>query len=114
MPLGVRWGQNVGHKDFYHILTVLPPGAWVFHKYVLFHYVLLSPRNALRRGYSNAAVVPSVRASVSQSVRASRLTLVFNIERALNRDLQYLVYYFCRVYFWQFQESMTSAKSKPM
>ena len=29
---------------------------------------LLSPRNALRRGYSNAAVVPSVRASVSLCV----------------------------------------------
>ena len=35
-----------------------------------------SPRNALWRGYNNAAVVPSVRASVSQSVRASRLILV--------------------------------------
>ena len=32
---------------------------------------LLSPRNALRRGYSNAAVVPCVRACVCASVRAS-------------------------------------------
>ena len=30
--------------------------------------VLLSPRNALRWGYSNAAVVPCVRASVRPSV----------------------------------------------
>ena len=31
----------------------------------------LSRRNALRRGYSNAAVVPCVRPSVSQSVSPS-------------------------------------------
>ena len=33
------------------------------------NFNLLSPRNALRWGYSNAAVVPSVRPSVCGSVR---------------------------------------------
>ena len=33
MPLGVGRGQNVGLKDFCHILTWLSPGASVFHKY---------------------------------------------------------------------------------
>ena len=39
-------------------------------------YALNRLCNALRRGYSNAAVVSSVRPSVSPSVRASRLILV--------------------------------------
>ena len=32
MLLGVGWGQNVGLRDFCHILTLLPLGASVFHK----------------------------------------------------------------------------------
>ena len=40
---------------------------------------LLSPRNALRWGYSNAAVVPSVRACVVPSFRPSE-DLVNTIE----------------------------------
>ena len=42
-------------------------------------YSLLSPRNALRWGYSNAAVVPSVRACVVPSFRPSE-DLVNTIE----------------------------------
>ena len=39
MPLGVGRGQNVGLRDleirdFCHILTLLPPGASVFHKHM--------------------------------------------------------------------------------
>ena len=37
----------------------------------MFYKNFLSPRNALRWGYSNAAVVPSVRPSVCGSVRPS-------------------------------------------
>ena len=37
----------------------------------MWNVVLLSPRNALRLGYSNAAVVPFVRPCVCASVRAS-------------------------------------------
>ena len=43
-------------------------GAWPICHMI---YFLLSPRNALRWGYSNAAVVPCVRACVCASVRAS-------------------------------------------
>ena len=39
MPLGVGLGQNVGLRDFCHILTLLPPGASVFHKHVLFFFL---------------------------------------------------------------------------
>ena len=34
LPLGVGWGQNVGLRDICHILTLLPPGASVFHKHM--------------------------------------------------------------------------------
>ena len=34
MPLEVGRGQNVGIRDFFHILTLLPPGASVFHKHM--------------------------------------------------------------------------------
>ena len=34
MPRGVGLGQNVGLRDFCHILTSLPPGASVFHKHM--------------------------------------------------------------------------------
>ena len=34
MPLGVGRGQNVGLRDFCHILTLLPPGVSVFHKHM--------------------------------------------------------------------------------
>ena len=34
MPLGVGQGQNVGLRDFCHIMTLLPPGASVFHKHM--------------------------------------------------------------------------------
>ena len=34
MPLGVGRGQNVGLRDFCNILTLLPPGASVFHKHM--------------------------------------------------------------------------------
>ena len=34
MPLGVGLDQNVGLRDFFHILTLLPPGASVFHKHM--------------------------------------------------------------------------------
>ena len=34
MPLGVGQGQNVGLRDFCHILTLWPPGASVFHKHM--------------------------------------------------------------------------------
>ena len=34
MPLGVGRGQNVGLRDFCHILTLLPPGTSVFHKHI--------------------------------------------------------------------------------
>ena len=34
MPLEVGQGQNVGLRDFCHILTLLPPGASVFHKHM--------------------------------------------------------------------------------
>ena len=34
MPLGVGQGQNVGLGDFCHSLTLLPPGASVFHKHM--------------------------------------------------------------------------------
>ena len=34
MPLGVAWGQIVGLTDFCCILTLLPPGASVFHKHM--------------------------------------------------------------------------------
>ena len=33
-PLGVGQGQNGGLRDFCHILTLLPPGASVFHKHI--------------------------------------------------------------------------------
>ena len=32
--MGVGRGQNVGLRDFCHILTLLPPGASVFHKHM--------------------------------------------------------------------------------
>ena len=34
MPLGLGWGQNVGLRDFCHILILLPPGASVFYKHM--------------------------------------------------------------------------------
>ena len=34
MPLGLGRGQNVGLRNFCHILTLLPPGASVFHKHM--------------------------------------------------------------------------------
>ena len=34
MPLGVGRGQNVWLRDFCHILTLLPPGASVFHQHM--------------------------------------------------------------------------------
>ena len=34
MPLGVGQGQNVVVRDFFHILTLLPPEASVFHKHM--------------------------------------------------------------------------------
>ena len=34
MPLGGGAGQNVGLRDFCHCLTLLPPGASVFHKHM--------------------------------------------------------------------------------
>ena len=34
MPLGLGRGQNVGLRHFCHILTLLPPGASVFHKHM--------------------------------------------------------------------------------
>ena len=34
MPLGVGRGQNVGLREFCLILTLLPPGASVFHKHM--------------------------------------------------------------------------------
>ena len=34
MPLGVGQGQNVGLRDFCHIMTLLPPEASVFHKHM--------------------------------------------------------------------------------
>ena len=34
MPQGVGLGQNVGLRDFYHIRTMLPPGASVLHKHM--------------------------------------------------------------------------------
>ena len=34
MPLGLGRGQNVGLGDFCNILTLLPPGASVFHKHI--------------------------------------------------------------------------------
>ena len=34
MPLEVGRGQNVGLKDFCDVLTLLPPGASVFHKHM--------------------------------------------------------------------------------
>ena len=33
MPLGLGQGQNVGLTDFCHILTLLVPGASLFHKH---------------------------------------------------------------------------------
>ena len=33
-PWGVGRGQNVGLRDFCHSLTLLPPGASVFHKHM--------------------------------------------------------------------------------
>ena len=32
--MGVGQGQNVGLRDFCHILTLLPPGASGFHKHM--------------------------------------------------------------------------------
>ena len=37
---GVGWGQNVGLTDFSHILTLLPPGAYVFHKHMSSYYCI--------------------------------------------------------------------------
>ena len=34
MPLGDGARQNVGLRNFYHSLTLLPPGASVFHKHM--------------------------------------------------------------------------------
>ena len=34
MPLGVGRGQNVGLRNIYNSLTLLPPGASVFHKHM--------------------------------------------------------------------------------
>ena len=34
MPLGVGQGQNLGLRDFCHILTLLLPGASIFHKHM--------------------------------------------------------------------------------
>ena len=52
------------------------PISFSFYTFYFLILFLLSLRNALRRGYSNAAVIPWVRASVSQSVSESRLVLV--------------------------------------
>ena len=38
MPVG--WGQNVGLRDFCHILILLPPGASVFHKHMCSFYLV--------------------------------------------------------------------------
>ena len=57
MPLGVGWGQNVGLTDFYHILTLLPPWASLFHKHMSSFYWNLEKINAL----SNLHYHPSVR-----------------------------------------------------
>ena len=35
-------GQNVGLRDFCHSLTMLPPGASVFHKHMSSSYILLN------------------------------------------------------------------------
>ena len=40
-PWGVGRGQNVGLRDFCHILTLLPPGASVFHKHMSIQLVPL-------------------------------------------------------------------------
>ena len=34
VPLKVGLGRSVGLRDFCHILTLLPPGASVFHKHM--------------------------------------------------------------------------------
>ena len=36
MPLEVGQGQNVGLRDFGHILTLLPTGVSEFHKHISF------------------------------------------------------------------------------
>ena len=47
MPLGVGLGQNVGLRDFCHILTLLPPGHLCFTNTCLHvvHFVILGFRS---------------------------------------------------------------------
>ena len=52
----------------------------------MWNQVLLSPRNALRWGYSNAAVVPCVRASVRASVRGPCACFFVKLGRHVNHD----------------------------
>ena len=65
--------------DFFFVFSLCPfdipvgVGAFVIGLSQISSF--LSPRNALRRGYCNAAVVPSVSQSVSPSVCPSRPTL---------------------------------------
>ena len=40
-PWGVERGQNVGLRYFCHCLTLLPPGASVFHKHMSSCYTVL-------------------------------------------------------------------------
>ena len=44
---GVGWGQNVGLKDFCHILTLLLLGASVFHKHMSSFYIKIKRKSLL-------------------------------------------------------------------
>ena len=65
------WKYTVFRTFLIHALT---------YSAEILHMTLLSPRNALQRGYSNAAVVPSVCVCVCPCVCPSRFDLVNTIE----------------------------------
>ena len=44
MLLGVGRGQNIGHWNYCHIWTLLPPGASVFHKHILLKWCIYTDR----------------------------------------------------------------------
>ena len=62
-------GQNVGLRDFCHILTLLPSGASVFHKHILvsLSYFYAPGLKGLRGASSVWIVCPSVCPSVIPS-----------------------------------------------
>ena len=55
MPLGVGQGQNLGPRDFAIFLTLLPPGAFVFHNHMS-NWMMQKPLTLYRT--SHVCIVP--------------------------------------------------------